>query len=157
MLGGGEDYWFPTGHSGAFEDESAEDPSENSKGTQGNLVAKAQSLGYSYVTNKSDMQKATGKLLGLFANEEMFQQNPEGEGDLYNPVVSLPDMTKKAIETLSSNPNGFFLIVEEEATDEMAHRWVLHRASRQQGRIRRRDFRRGRAILYREVRPEIYN
>jgi len=121
MLGGGEDFWYPAGKPGAFKDEPAEDPSEKSKGTQGDLVAKAKSLGYSYVTNKAGMQKAKGKLLGLFANEEMFQQKPEGEGDLYNPVVSLPDMTKKAIETLSSNKNGFFLVVEEEATDEMAH------------------------------------
>ncbi|WP_127529633.1 alkaline phosphatase [Paenibacillus kobensis] len=121
LLGGGEDFWYPAGNPGSFKDEPAEDPSEKSKGTQGDLVAKAKSLGYSYVTNKADMQKAKGKLLGLFANEEMFQQKPEGEGDLYNPVVSLPDMTKKAIETLSSNKNGFFLVVEEEATDEMAH------------------------------------
>jgi alkaline phosphatase len=68
------------------------------------------------------MQKAkNGKLLGLFANEEMFQQKPEGEGDIYNPVVSLPEMTKKAIDTLAANKNGFFLMVEEEGTDEFAH------------------------------------
>ena len=30
-------------------------------------------------------------------------------------------MTQKAIETLSQNPNGFFLLVEEEGIDEMAH------------------------------------
>ncbi|SFI27908.1 alkaline phosphatase [Paenibacillus sp. UNC496MF] len=122
LLGGGEDFWFPAGQAGAFKDEPAEDPSEKSKGTQGNLVDKAKSLGYAYVKTKADMQKAKGgKLLGLFANEEMFQQRPEGEGDLYNPIVPLPDMTKKALDTLSANKKGFFLMVEEEATDEMAH------------------------------------
>ncbi|WP_258171433.1 alkaline phosphatase [Paenibacillus sp. R14(2021)] len=122
MLGGGEDFWYPAGQAGGFQDEPAEDPSEKSKGTQGDLVKKAKSLGYTYVKNKADMQKAKGgKLLGLFANEEMFQQKPEGQGDIYNPVVSLPDMTKKAIDTLSANKKGFFLMVEEEATDEMAH------------------------------------
>lgn len=122
LLGGGEDFWFPAGSAGAFKDEPTEDPSEKSKGTQGDLVKKAQQLGYKYVTNKTDLQKANGgKLLGLFANEEMFQQKPEGQGDLYNPIVPLPEMTKKAIETLSTNKNGFFLLVEEEATDEMAH------------------------------------
>ena len=30
-------------------------------------------------------------------------------------------MTRKAIETLSGDPEGFFLMVEEEAIDEMAH------------------------------------
>ncbi|RED59241.1 alkaline phosphatase [Cohnella lupini] len=122
LLGGGEDFWFPAGSAGAFQDEPAEDPSEKSKGTQGNLVDKAKKLGYSYVTSKTDMQKSKGhKLLGLFSNEEMFQQRPEGEGDIYNPIVSLPDMTKKAIDTLSTNKKGFFLMVEEEAIDEMAH------------------------------------
>lgn len=121
LLGGGEDFWFPAGNKGAFNDETAADPSEKSKGTQGDLVKKAKSLGYTYVTNKTDMTKAKGKLLGLFSNEEMFQQKPEGQGDVYNPIVSLPDMTKKALDTLSSNKKGFFLMVEEEATDEMAH------------------------------------
>ncbi len=122
LLGGGEDFWYPAGEPGKFKDEPVEDPSEKSKGTQGNLITKAKQLGYSYVTNKTDMQKAKGgKLLGLFANEEMFQQKPEGEGDIYNPVVSLPEMTKKAIDTLAANKNGFFLMVEEEGTDEFAH------------------------------------
>lgn len=122
ILGGGEDFWYPAGDPGKFEDEPAEDPSEKSKGTQGNLVNKAKQLGYTYVSSKEELQKAkSGKLLGLFANEEMFQQNPEGEGDIYNPVVSLPDMTKKALDTLSTNKKGFFLMVEEEGTDEFAH------------------------------------
>ncbi|MGN8771476.1 alkaline phosphatase [Paenibacillus barengoltzii] len=122
LLGGGEDFWYPAGNPGAFPDEPAEDPSEKSKGTRGNLVDKAKQLGYTYVTNKTDLQKAKGnKLLGLFANEEMFQQREEGDGDIYNPVVTLPDMTKKAIDTLSKNKKGFFLMVEEEAIDEMAH------------------------------------
>ncbi|WP_308638183.1 alkaline phosphatase [Paenibacillus silvisoli] len=122
LLGGGEDFWYPAGNPGKFQDEPAEDPSEKSKGTQGNLIDKAKKLGYTYVTNKTDMQKAKGgKLLGLFANEEMFQQREEGKGDIYNPVVSLPDMTKKAIDTLSANKKGFFLMVEEEGTDEFAH------------------------------------
>lgn len=122
ILGGGEDFWYPAGDAGAFQDEPAEDPEEKSKGTQGNLVSKAKALGYSYAKSKTELQNAKGtKLLGLFANEEMFQANPEGEGDIYNPVVSLADMTKKAISTLSTNKKGFFLVVEEEGTDEMAH------------------------------------
>ncbi|MES9684669.1 alkaline phosphatase [Gottfriedia acidiceleris] len=122
LLGGGEDFWYPAGNAGSFEDHPAKDPSEQSKGTQGNLVDVAKKLGYNYVTNANELQKAkNGKLLGLFANEEMFEQREEGKGDLYDPVVSLPDMTKKAIDTLSDNKKGFFLMVEEEGTDEMSH------------------------------------
>lgn len=122
ILGGGEDYWYPEGNTGAFPDEPAEDPEEKSAGTKGNLVEQAQDLGYEYVTDAAGLQAASEpKLLGLFANEEMFQANPEGEGAIYDPTVPLPQMTQKAIETLSQNPEGFFLMVEEEGIDEMAH------------------------------------
>src|SRR5215211_9555640 len=43
-------------------------------------------------------------------------------------------MTQKAIETLSQNPEGFFLMVEEEGIDEMAHQsnaGLLIKAGRQ--------------------------
>lgn len=122
ILGGGEDWWYPAGEAGAFPDTPAEDPEEASKSDKGNLVARAQELGYAYVTSAEELDAAAGpKLLGLFANEEMFQQNPEGQGDIYAPVVSLETMTRKAIDILSQDPDGFFLVVEEEAVDEMAH------------------------------------
>ena len=40
------------------------------------------------------------RLLGLFANEEVFQQRPEGEGDVYEPSVPLDEMTAKALDVL---------------------------------------------------------
>jgi alkaline phosphatase len=122
ILGGGEDYWYPEGEPGAYPDEPEVDPEEKSIGTEGDLTRKAQEEGYEYVTDAAGLQTAGGPLLlGLFANEEMFQQAPEGEGALYDPPVSLPEMTRKAIEILSQDPNGFFLMVEEEGIDEMAH------------------------------------
>ncbi len=122
ILGGGEDRWLPEGTPGAYPDNPAEDPEEQSSSDQGDLIAKAQELGYVYVSDAAGLMAATGpKLLGLFANEEMFQQRPEGEGDIYEPVVTLQEMTAKAIEILSQNPNGFVLFVEEEAIDEMSH------------------------------------
>nr|WP_152663512.1 alkaline phosphatase [Paenibacillus wulumuqiensis] len=121
LLGGGEDFWYPKGTAGAHPDAPAEDPSEGSKGTQGNLVDRAKKLGYDYVTDTAEMKASKGsKLLGLFANEEMFQAHNE-LGNKYNPTVSLPDMTTKALDVLSKNDKGFFLMVEEEGTDEMAH------------------------------------
>lgn len=120
ILGGGEDRWLPAGTAGAFPDNPAEDPEEASISDQGDLIARAQELGYEYVSDAAGLEAAASpKLLGLFANEEMFQQFPEGQGDIYDPVVSLDQMTAKAIEILSQNPEGFFLFVEEEATDEL--------------------------------------
>ncbi|WP_207400948.1 alkaline phosphatase [Actinomadura roseirufa] len=122
ILGGGEDWWLPKGTPGAFPDHPAEDPSEESQGTKGDLIGKAKSAGYRYVTSREQLAKARdGKLLGLFSNEEMFQQRPEGQGDVYNPVVDLATMTTKALGNLSRNKKGFFLFVEEEGIDEFAH------------------------------------
>lgn len=121
ILGGGEDYWYPAGNPGRHQDRPAEDPSEGSKGTEGNLVEQAQKLGYQYVSDRKELQKANGsKILGLFANEEMFQYDTEA-GDKYDPLVSLPEMTDKALKTLSKDKNGFFLLVEEEGIDSMCH------------------------------------
>ena len=98
ILGGGEDYWYPEGEAGAHPDEPKEDPEEKSAGTEGDLVQKAQDLGYEYVTDAAELRTASGpRLLGLFANEEMFQQAPEGESAVYEPTVSLSEMTQKAI------------------------------------------------------------
>jgi alkaline phosphatase len=49
-------------------------------------------------------------------------QTGEGFGAIYDPPVPLADLTAAAIEILSQNPNGFFLMVEESAIDRMAHR-----------------------------------
>ncbi|MFF1836083.1 alkaline phosphatase [Streptomyces sp. NPDC058231] len=122
ILGGGEDWWLPAGTPGAFKDKPAEDTAEASRGTKGNLIKKAQKAGYSYVNSASGLSKAkNGKILGLFSNEEMFQQRPEGQGDVYSPVVDLGTMTSKALTSLDKNKKGFFLMVEEEGTDEFAH------------------------------------
>jgi alkaline phosphatase len=53
-------------------------------------------------------------LLGLFAERDMalgFARSP-----------SLADMTRAALEVLDQNPQGFFLLVENEETDTQAHR-----------------------------------
>lgn len=56
ILGGGEDYWYTKGNEGAHPDAPPEDKTEGSKGTQGNLVNKAQKLGYTYVNNENELK-----------------------------------------------------------------------------------------------------
>jgi alkaline phosphatase len=123
ILGGGEDWWLPTGDEGTYAPRAgdAADP-EASRSTTGDLVARAQGLGYQYVSTAEEFAAAdSDRLLGLFANEEMFQQRPEGKGDEYSPVVPLADMAGKALDVLSQDEDGFFLLIEEEGVDEMAH------------------------------------
>jgi len=122
ILGGGEDFWYPAGNPGAWPDNPPTDPTEQSKGNRGNLVERAEALGYEYVSDRDGLADARGrKLLGLFANEEMFEHREEGEGDLYDPAVPLPEMAEKALDTLSRDRDGFFVLIEEEGIDEMAH------------------------------------
>jgi alkaline phosphatase len=122
ILGGGEDRWLPAGTEGAWPDAPAKDPTEKSAGTEGDLIERAQGLGYRYVSSRAQLRRAKGpKLLGLFDNEEMFEHREEGQGDLYDPVVPLAEMGRKAIRVLSGDRQGFFLFIEEEAIDEMAH------------------------------------
>jgi alkaline phosphatase len=127
ILGGGEDFWYPAGDPGAYPDHPAKDPTEESKGTKGNLVNRAEQLGYDYVTTEAAMKASTSKrLLGLFANEEMFEHRNEGQGGSYAPVVTLPKMAKKALDVLDDDRQGFFLVLEEEGIDEMAHHNNAH-------------------------------
>ena len=104
ILGGGRRFWVP----------AEEDPED--------LTQLAQERGYAYVADRITLGSATGpRLLGLFAEGEMYKAAPEGEGASYEPSVPLPEMTQKAIEVLSEDPEGFFLLVEEEAIDSMGH------------------------------------
>jgi alkaline phosphatase len=123
ILGGGEDWWLPAGDEGAYPPRAGdeEDP-EVSRSTLGDLVAQAEGLGYEYVDTAEEFAAAdSDQLLGLFANEEMFQQRPEGEGDEFSPVVPLADMATRALDVLSKDEDGFFLLIEEEGVDEMSH------------------------------------
>lgn len=123
VLGGGEDWWLPAGDEGEHAPRTGdtEDP-EVSRSTQGDLVEQAEELGYDHVSTAEELAASDAdQLLGLFANEEMFQQRPEGQGDEFDPEVSLADMTTRALDVLSEDEDGFFLLVEEEAVDEMSH------------------------------------
>ncbi len=115
ILGGGALQWRPD------EGESDDDNPDDGSGSHGDLVARATELGYSHVSDAAGLEAASGdRLLGLFADQEMFRKGGEGEGS-YAPAVPLADMTRAALGALGRREAGFFLVVEEEAIDEMAH------------------------------------
>jgi alkaline phosphatase len=122
ILGGGEDRWLPPSDAGAYPDHPRKDRTEESSSDRGNLIARAERLGYEYVSDRAGLRRSrAGRLLGLFANEEMFEQRVEGDGDVYDPVVPLDEMTSKALSILGRDPDGLFLFVEEEGIDEFSH------------------------------------
>lgn len=77
------------------------------------LIKEAKRLGYTLIEDKIGLMNAEGNyLLGLFQMEDL-------KNDTTEP--SLAEMTKKAIEILNKNPNGFFLMVEGSQIDWECH------------------------------------
>ena len=74
--------------------------------------------GYSFVTNNSALSSITsGRILGLFADSHM----PYEQERNLTHTPSIADMTKKAIDILDQNSNGFFLMVEGGRIDHASH------------------------------------
>ncbi len=75
------------------------------------LTIEARSVGYEYVETKEELMMAEAEndyLLGLFNDGLMLIQDPE---------PTLAEMTDKALEILSRNEKGFFLMVEGSQID----------------------------------------
>jgi alkaline phosphatase len=128
ILGGGASHWYPYG--APLPESLTADAACRGIGSDGDLVALACQLGYEFLTDAATLEASLhrrrrepgGPLLGLFASQEFFLQSAEGFGAVYDPPVALADLTAAAIEVLSRNENGFFLMIEESAIDRMAHR-----------------------------------
>ncbi|MCP4024557.1 MAG: alkaline phosphatase, partial [Desulfobacteraceae bacterium] len=131
MLGGGLRYWIPK----EANDKKSEVRKELIEMTEGsvkikskrkdnkNLLKMAEEKGYSLAFTKSQMEKADGKLLGLFSYSAM----PDGikvtqtKDDPKRTIPTLEEMTAKALDILSKNDKGFFLMVEQGLIDWAAH------------------------------------
>jgi alkaline phosphatase len=83
-----------------------------------NLVREAKQNGYEFVSTAEEMKKARGeKNLGLFNQGNMlFDIDRKGSEE-----PSLAEMTSRALDVLSKNKNGFFLMVEAGRIDHAAH------------------------------------
>lgn len=108
LLGGGEDDFLPRGTKGCY-------PGSGNRDDGRNLIEEAVAVGYMYVCTLQDFlaidpTNAT-RLIGLFGGDEMIAP--------YAP--SLAEMTRTAIEILSQNPKGFFLMVEAGQIDWAGH------------------------------------
>jgi alkaline phosphatase len=112
ILGGGRRWWSP---------DTATDPDAE---PLVDLTGRAQELGYAFATTAAELRAVcSSQLLGLFAGDELFVQDPPaGEEARYDPPVPLWELTRTALDTLAPNPRGFFLMIEEAAIDRMGHR-----------------------------------
>lgn len=89
-------------------------PEPEGKRTDGrNLIDEAVALTYTYVETRDELLAVeSGKVLGLFEMSHM---------SAVPRVPSLVEMTDKAIELLSQDHDGFFLMVEGSQIDWAAH------------------------------------
>jgi alkaline phosphatase len=119
MLGGGLRHWIPQDKTAL--DFTAYDGSSKREDAS-NLVEKAKALGYTFVSDRDGLLSAGGsdKLLGLFASSHLpyaLDRRPDDGSD----VPSLVELTEAALDVLSKNENGFFLMVEGGRIDHAAH------------------------------------
>lgn len=91
--------------------------------------------GYAIATNRAELAAGTNgdRLLGLFHTGNMdtwLDRNQLGKGtvDKFPDQPGLVDMTAAALEQLSRNPDGFFLMVEAASVDKMSHPMDWERA-----------------------------
>ena len=102
--GGGANHWTPYN-------------STSNKGGRADgrdLTAELTAQGYRYVTTKDDLAGVnSGKVLGLFsAKSHLDYELDRVAKGAANTQPSLSEMTAKAIDLLSQNSQGYFLMVE---------------------------------------------
>jgi alkaline phosphatase len=108
IFGGGYDYFIP----------KSDRITKSNRKDEKNLILEMKSKGYNLIRTKEELDTlkihSNAKVLGLFAVESM---PPVKKGR----KPSLDFMTEKAIEILSKNQSGFFLMVEGSQIDWEAH------------------------------------
>ena len=122
ILGGGEQYFLPEGVEGVH------GPGRRKDGRD--LKARARELGYTIVHDRDELAALpddVGRVLGLFAPYHTFNDRPEEvlteRGlELFRPgAPSVDEMTSAALRFLAHDGHQFFLVVEEEGTDNFSN------------------------------------
>lgn len=137
ILGGGELYMLPVGTTGfhvTAEIDAAETRPERRPET--NLIELAESLGYTVVYTEDQMNAIVNgdnppeKLLGVFAADATFDATTEEDLGLNTDsplplyVATAPtvaEMLDATLKLVSEDPDGFFVVLEEEGTDNFAN------------------------------------
>ena len=118
LLGGGSAYFLPQATAGSKRKDDKD------------YIALFKEAGYSLATSKAELATAagtnTGKILGLFHTGNMDavldrEFLKKGTTAKFPDQPGLVDMTRVALDNLSKNPEGFFLMVEAASIDKMSH------------------------------------
>jgi alkaline phosphatase len=122
IFAGGEKILLPKGVKGKFGEGEREDGI--------NLIKWAESNGYKVIYMKEELKDLTPdveKVLGVFAFDNTYNHESEEEQrelgvENYNPdAPTLAEMTDAAIKFLDSKGKQYFLVIEEEGTDNFGN------------------------------------
>jgi alkaline phosphatase len=123
ILAGGERFLLPEGAQGRHGAGARKDGL--------NLIERAKELGYTIVYDRQELLQvntaSTDKLLGVFASGHTFNDQTEEKNRAENKpnyvegAPTIAEMGKAALEILSRDPDGFFLVAEEEGTDNLGN------------------------------------
>ena len=124
LMGGGAANFLPIGAPGAR------------RRDEDDYIAKFRDAGYAFAANAAELRAVphdTRRLLGLFANGNMDgvldrKFLKRGTVSRFPDQPDLTNMTAKALDVLSQNPNGFFLMVESGMIDKYTHLLDMERA-----------------------------
>ncbi|KAB0680203.1 alkaline phosphatase [Aureimonas leprariae] len=125
VLGGGSAYFLPQSTPGSKRKDDTD------------FIAKFKDAGYALATDRNELATAAGsnqpKLLGLFHTGNMDvtldrEFLHKGTVSKFPNQPGLVDMTKAALDKLSKNLDGFFLMVEGASVDKMMHPMDWERA-----------------------------
>lgn len=118
ILGGGSRHFIPMDVPGSKRKDNVD------------VIKSFEDLGYSFSGTKTELEntpESADKLLGLYQLDNMnvyidraVIKNPKVLKG-FNDQPGLVEMTEKAIDTLSKNDNGFFLMVEGACVDKQLH------------------------------------
>lgn len=128
IMGGSERWLLPAGQSGVFGGALGETGAR----TDGlNLIEEAQRLGYRVIYSREDLAtvRPGEKILGVFAWEDTYNSsseevqaaqglNPYGQPGNPDPVA-VAEMLQATLTAVSNDPDGFFIVLEEEGTDNL--------------------------------------
>ncbi len=123
ILSGGEMYLLPDGVEGRH--------GQGARKDQRNLIQEAEQAGYKVVYTREELLNidpgAIDKLLGVFASSHTFNDRPEemleaaGKPLYEEDAPTLKEMMMAALDVLNRGDKGFFLVVEEEGSDNFGN------------------------------------
>lgn len=123
ILSGGETWLLPEGTTGRH--------GAGSRTDGVNLIARAEELGFTVVYTREELlaldPATVGQVLGVFAhshtfNDQDFEINAiQGLPTFVETAPTIAEMAAFALAAVADDPEGFFAVIEEEGTDNIAN------------------------------------